>query len=277
MGTITETYFEISGDTLMRISFQNTEDEARYHRGQRDQIADDLRPLAGKIKSLLGRLRKQEPWSRLLLPYRAGSKPEPEVDLNKLESPAPQSCLKGTQKSGPYRYATSFWHSPHGSSSPLDGLKVTVRFRVQGKADLVSLYELEDALRDLRSPSPGGGRGKVKPEDVTMMREPGCEKLGKELDEGLDKIRTAFIDKLQEAKLNFEGPENDRANFMGLLSENHLGCLVTVKLTLAGDHQRGRVKAAWVEAIQSVFKRASEPPVWECRVDLMPWRIDVPF
>jgi hypothetical protein len=270
MGTITETYFEISGDDQLRINFVDPRDEGRYHGGRRDEIADALRPLAGRIKSLLDRLRKKDPWSRLLRPYRAGSEQEPDVDLEKFEDPHHASYLP----SGPYRYATSFWHSPKGSHFPLQGLSVTVRFRFQGSVDLESLYELEDALRDLRSVLPGDPHDRANPESIKIQAS-GCKGFGKELDDELEKIRMAFTDKLQEAKLRLQGPEHERRPFHAELQYSQ--CRVTVDLTLGGFHQWGRAKAALIEAAQSVFKHAYEWPMPEHSVNLLPWKIYAPL
>lgn len=84
VGTITETHFEISGDDGLRKHFSDSGDEYEYHKREREKIAKALRPLADKIKALIERLRRKEPWSTLIQTYSHSADPGPDADLQQL-------------------------------------------------------------------------------------------------------------------------------------------------------------------------------------------------
>jgi len=267
VGTITETYFEISGDDGLRIHFINSGEESKYHHAERAKIAAALRPLAGKIKDLLDRLRKKEPWMRLIQPYQAGGWQGADVDLKQFELASYGPLIAKMQEKGPYRYVTSFQHCPGKTRM----LNVTVRFMFRGKVESESLYELEDALHSLRTPFPEDARYPANPKGVELSSTR-CDEYLMEL----MKIRTAFSERLEKKKMYFRGHEQDGSYFSARLEGPEL-CLATFVFTLAGAHHWGRAKRAFVEASQSVFKRAIEWPGFppDPHADSAAWRIVV--
>lgn len=267
VGTITETHFEISGDDGLRKHFADSADEYEYHKQEREKIAKALRPLADKIKGLLERLRKKKPWSDLIQTYDHSADPGPDADLKQFESPEYGPYIQKMQAKGPYRYVTSFMHSP-GVTRPLH---VTVRFLFKGKVEPESLYELEDGLHALRSALPEDSRYVANPEGV-ILRASGCDEYKKKL----EIIRTAFAERLKKQNLLYRGHEHDGALFTTKLEGRDM-CLADFEITLAGNHHWGRARKAFIAATQEVFKHAIEWPGYppDPHANLAPWRIVV--
>jgi hypothetical protein len=176
VGTITETYFEVSGDDGLRIHFVDSAYEYEHHKQEREKIAKALRPLADKIKALVERLRKQKPWSELIQAYDHSADPGPDVNLKQLESPEYGPYLQKIREKGPYRYVTGFMHRP-GNSRPL---RTTVRFMFKGGVAPEFLYELEDGLFALRNAMPEDQRYTANPQGVKLNAS-SCDEHQKEL------------------------------------------------------------------------------------------------
>jgi len=267
VGTITETYFEISGDDGLRKHFADSADEYEYHKREREKIAKALRPLADKINKLIERLRKKQPWSTLIQTYSHSADPGPDTNLKQLESPEYGPYMKKMQAKGPYRYVTTFMHNPNKSMP----LHTTVRFMFKGTVEPESLYELEDALHSLRDVQGKDPRYRANPEGVKLIAN-GCE----EYTDKLGKIRTGFTERLKKQKLLYRGHEHDGSLFSATLEGREM-CLASFELILAGDHQWGRARKAFIQAVQAVFERAVEWPGYppDPNADHAPWRIIV--
>lgn len=267
VGTVTEAYFELSGDDGRRIHFADSGDESDYHRKERDKIAASLGSLADKIEVLIEKLRKKEPWSRLIRPYRPGMGAEPGVSLAHFEQAEYGPWLGKIQQEGPYLYTTSFGHRPEDGRH----LAVTVRFVFEGHVAPVSLYELEDGLHRLKTPFAEDARYVANPDGVKLQTT-GCD----EHQENLERIRAGFTRRLREKGLFYQGHEFDGTLFVAGLEGRDM-CLASFELLLAGRHHRGRAKQAFVQAVQDIFKRAVEWPGFppDPHADLAPWRIVV--
>ena len=183
VGTITEKYFEVSGDDGLRKHFADSADEYEYHKEERAKIAKALRPLADKIKALVERLMKKKPWSELIQAYDRSADPGPDVNLKQFESPEFGPYIKKLQDRGPYRYSTGFMHNP-GDSLPL---RTTVRFLFKGPVEPELLYELEDGIYALRDTAPEDKRYTANKSGV-KLRTDSCDDKKK-----LEKIRQQVL------------------------------------------------------------------------------------
>jgi hypothetical protein len=267
VGTITETYFEISGDDGLRKHFADSADEYEYHKDERAKIAEALRPLADKIKALLERLRKKNPWSDLIQTYDRSADPGPDVDLKQFESPEFGPHIKKLQAKGPYRYSTGFMHNP-GKTLPL---RTTVRFVFKGPVEPEALYELEDGIHALRDALPKDRRYTANKKGVKLHID-SCDDDKKKL----EKIRKGFTELLKKQKLFYQGHEHEGSLFEARLEGEDL-CLASFELILAGEHHWGRARKAFIQATQAVFKHAIEWPGYppDPHADPAPWRIVV--
>ncbi len=267
VGTVTENYFEVSGDDGFRIHFVDSADEYEYHQGERDKIAMALRPLADKIKSLVERLRKKKPWSDLIQTYDRSADRGTDVNLKQFESPEYGPYLKEIQAKGPYRYVTCFTHNPRGSRP----LRTTVRFMFKGGVEPESLYELEDGIFALRDALPEDKRYTANPQGVKLHASE-CDEHQQEL----EKIRTGFAALLKKHGLLYQGHEDEGSLFQARLEGPEL-CLANFELLLAGEHHWGRARQTFIQAAREVFQDALEWPGYppDPKADEAPWRIEV--
>ena len=266
VGTITEKYFEVSGDDGLRKHFADSADEYEYHKEERAKIAKALRPLADKIKALVERLMKKKPWSELIQAYDRSADPGPDVNLKQFESPEFGPYIKKLQDRGPYRYSTGFMHNP-GDSLPL---RTTVRFLFKGPVEPELLYELEDGIYALRDTAPEDKRYTANKSGV-KLRTDSCDDKKK-----LEKIRKGFAELLEKQGLLYRGHENEGSLFEAHLEGKDL-CLAHFELILAGEHHWGRTRKAFIQATRAVFKHAVEWPGYppDKHANLAPWRIIV--
>lgn len=267
VGTITEKYFEVSGDDGLRKHFADSADEYEYHKQEREKIAKALRPLAGKIKALLDRLMKKKPWSELIQAYDHPADPGPDATLKQLESPEYGPYLKKRQEKGPYGYVIGFMHNP-GDTRPL---RTTVRFIFKGKVEPETLYELEDRLHALRDAAPEDKRYTANRDEVKLYAN-SCDEYKKQL----EKIRKGFTELLKKQGLLYAGHEHEGSLFLARLEGSEL-CLANFELILAGEHHWGRARQAFIQATRAVFKHAVEWPGYppDPHANLAPWRIVV--
>jgi len=267
VGTITEEYFEVSGDDGLRKHFADSADEYEYHKAERAKISKALRPLADKIKALLDQLMKKKPWSDLIQTYDHSADPGPDVSLKQLESPEFGPYIQKIQNKGPYRYVTTFMHNP-GDTLPL---RTTVRFMFRGKVEPEVLYELEDGISALRNAQPEDKRYKANRKGVKLHAD-SCDKYKKEL----ERIRKGFTELLKKQGLLYEGHEHEGSLFEARLEGEDL-CLANFELVLAGEHHWGRARKAFIQATRAVFKHAVEWPGYppDPHANLAPWRIVV--
>lgn len=267
VGTITEKYFEVSGDDGLRKHFADSADEYEYHKREREKIAKSLRPLADKIKALVDRLMKKKPFSDLIQTYEHSADPRPDVNLKQFESPEFGPYIQKLQDKGPYRYVTGFMHYP-GDTLPL---RTTVRFMFKGKIEPEALYELEDGIYALRDAQLEDKRYKANPEGVKLHAS-SCDEYNKKL----DKIRKGFSELLKKQGLLYAGHEHEGSLFQARLEGKEL-CLASFELILAGEHHWGRARKAFIQATRAVFKHAIEWPGYppDPHANLAPWRIIV--
>jgi len=267
VGTITEEYFEVSGDDGLRKHFADSADEYEYHKQERAKISKALRPLANKIKALLDQLMKKKPWSDLIQTYDHSADTGPDVSLKQIESPEFGPYIQKIQKKGPYRYVITFMHNP-GDTLPL---RTTVRFMFKGKVEPEVLYELEDGIYALRNAQPKDKRYKANRKGAKLHAD-SCGKYKKQL----ERIRKGFTELLKKQGLLYEGHEHGGSLFEARLEGEDL-CLANFELILAGEHHWGRVRKAFIQATRAVFKHAVEWPGYppDPHADLAPWRIIV--
>jgi hypothetical protein len=257
VGTIVGTYFELRAYGRRQAHPSNPSEEIRDGEERGAPIGRGLGPLADRVRAYVDDLRRVEPWSRLLQTVEIEAQ-EPGVRLRMFEQLEYREILREVQQRGAYAYSTSFPHHLGDTH-----LTVELRFVLKGWVSVATLYELEDALHQLRSPLPREAHHRAHAGGVVVHA---TECRGHE---GLvEAIRGELTQRLEERQLCCEGDDPEGSRFAADLDGPDL-FHARLELAIAGEHKWARTKLAVLEAV-----RACAPEgVTEYPAPEIPWRL----